>query len=65
MEGDGRDHLACSELFVNGSWVGTNEYSLRLRSMVMPKQSLFFVHPEYGATARYPIFLEKAHRQAA
>ena len=50
---------AASEFFINGSWVGTNEYSLRLRSANNPKQTLLFVHPKWGVTARYPVFLNR------
>lgn len=56
---------AASEFFINGSWVGTNEYSLRLRSANTPKQTLLFVHPVYGVTARYPIFLERPNKAKA
>ena len=50
---------AASEFFINGSWVGTNEYSLRLRSANTPKQTLLFIHPVHGVTARYPVQLER------
>lgn len=51
--------FTAGEMFANGSWVGTNEYALRLRSLGDPKQSLFFCHPEYGVTARYPVILKR------
>lgn len=45
---------------VNGCVKGYDEYArLVLRASYQPpQQALFFVHPEHGLTARWPVFLE-------
>lgn len=45
---------------VNGCVKGYDEYArLVLRARYQPpQQALFFVHPEHGMTARWPVFLE-------
>jgi len=56
---DAKVDITAGEVFVNGSWVGTNEYALRLRALGQPKQTLMFCHPRYGVTARYPVLLDR------
>lgn len=56
---DAKVDITAGEIFVNGSWVGTNEFALRLRALGQPKQQLMFVHPRYGVTGRYPILLDR------
>lgn len=51
--------VAAGEVFINGNWVGTNEHSLHMRAVGLPKQLLLFSHPQYGVTSRHPIFLEQ------
>lgn len=52
--------------FSNGSLPGASEYSRDGRmSPLAPSQWLFFVHPDHGVTARWPIFLEKTPRISA
>ena len=50
---------------VNGSLIGYNEYArLKLRAQYeRPTQALFFVHPEHGRTAVWPIYLEPLAKQ--
>lgn len=46
---------------VNGAFIGYSEYSrivLRAR-YERPSQALFFVHPEQGLTATWPVYLER------
>lgn len=46
------------EKFVNGSVVGANEYAVDLvTESDPPKQLLFFMHEEHGATGRWPLNL--------
>jgi len=45
-------------IIANGCWPGSNEYSLRLRSISRPMQTLLFLHPKYGVTARYNVLLD-------
>lgn len=49
---------------VNGCVVGYNEYAYeKLRAgYSRPSQALWFTHPEYGVTAQWQIFLEKAQK---
>lgn len=49
-----------SNLICNGCVKGYDEYArLALRApYTPPSQALFFVHPEHGLTARWPVFLE-------
>jgi len=52
--------LPHGELIVNSSWVGTSPYSSKvMRTGGTPSQSFFFLHPEYGITSRWPIWLAK------
>lgn len=45
--------------FSNGSLPGYSEYARDFRMRpACPSQWLFFVHPDYGITCRWPIFLE-------
>jgi hypothetical protein len=48
------------KIIVNGCVKGFDEYArLKLRiPYEPPSQALFFVHPEHGITARWPVFLE-------
>lgn len=48
------------KIIVNGCVKGFDEYArLKLRIPYEPPgQALFFVHPEHGITARWPVFLE-------
>ena len=44
--------------WANGSMAGYNEYGHGLRFLPAPaEQWLYYLHPEHGATARWPIFL--------
>lgn len=51
----------------NGSLIGYNEYArLALRARFEPPtQALIFTHPEWGITARWPMYLEKPLRKDA
>jgi len=50
--------------FCNGSLPGFTQYARDYRFRPKPPtQLLFFVHPEWGITARWPILLEKQPRQ--
>lgn len=53
--------LAHLGVIVNGSMKGYDEFAmLAIRAAFqLPIQSLFFVHPTYGVTTQWPIFLEK------
>ena len=47
------------EVIINGSVIGTNEYSVEvIESLNRPSQFFGFVHPDHGLGARYPIFLD-------
>lgn len=52
--------LWLQNVIVNGAVKGYDEYArLALRAPYSPPaQALFFVHPEHGITARWPVFLE-------
>ncbi|MBU2060059.1 MAG: hypothetical protein KKB38_20305, partial [Gammaproteobacteria bacterium] len=48
------------ERLMNGSWVGASDYSVeQLQVGGQPKQNLIGLHPEYGLTWQYPIYLSK------
>jgi len=52
-------------VLANGSLIGYNEYArLLLRAgPTRPTQALAFVHPKYGITAQWPIYLDGAERR--
>ena len=51
--------------WANGSMAGYNEYAHGLRYQAAPaEQWLYYLHPEHGATARWPIFLSSNPRAA-
>lgn len=53
------------EVLMNGSFVGTTEFSVEvMESITAPSQTFCFVHPEYGVAARYPMLLEKPKKVA-
>lgn len=44
---------------VNGSVVGFNEYSIRIKARYQPASQAFELqHPKYGATARFPMIVQ-------
>ena len=48
------------ERLMNGSWVGGSDYSIdRLQTAGQPKQNFIGIHPEWGLTWQYPIYLSK------
>ncbi len=48
------------EILMNGSFVGTTEFSVEvMESLTAPSQLFAFVHPEYGVAGRFPVMLEK------
>jgi hypothetical protein len=52
--------------FCNGSLPGVTEYGRDGRFRPAPPvQGLFFVHPEWGLTSRWPIMLEPLPKMAA
>jgi len=52
------------EVIANGALSGVSLYGTkRLRRLSMPKQKMFWVHPEHGVTLRAPIFLSKVGSQ--
>lgn len=49
----GEDYL------LNGSLIGYNEFSIRIKATYeKPSQSFFLFHPRYGPTAHFPIILD-------
>lgn len=47
------------EKIINGCWPGGSVFALKaLVTSGRPRQNLFFVHPEHGKTASYPIWLD-------
>jgi hypothetical protein len=49
-------------IIVNGALKGYDEYArLAIRAAYQPPiQALWFVHPDWGITASWPVYLEKA-----
>jgi hypothetical protein len=56
-----------TNVIVNGCLKGYDEYArLMLRvPYSRPSQALWFVHPKYGITAQWQVFLEAAAKKAA
>ena len=50
-------------IFINGSLVGTSPYGISLRLAGQAKQLYQGMHPEYGQTWMYPIYLQ-SHKRA-
>lgn len=47
------------ETIMNGCWPGGSVFALKsLMTSGRPRQNLFFIHPERGKTASYPIWLD-------
>lgn len=47
------------EVIINGCWPGASIFALKtLGTANRPRQNLFFVHPEQGKVASYPIWLD-------
>jgi hypothetical protein len=56
-------YLALSDVIVNGSLKGYDEYArLAMRAPYEPPiQALFFVHPEHGITAQWGVQCSEDH----
>ena len=64
--GHWHDQCDAGGAFGNGAMAGYNEFAHGLRYRPAPAvQTLYYLHAEYGATARWPIFLSEQPRAAA
>ena len=53
---------ASRNFVMNGSLIGYNAYSIRIKASYEPPcQSFFLMHPEYGKTIEAPIFVSSSH----
>jgi hypothetical protein len=58
--GHWHDYKNLSDVIVNGSLKGYDEYALKNNfRFQIPIQALWVTHPDYGITASWPIYLEK------
>jgi len=61
--GHWHDRMEVAGTWANGTMAGYNEYAHGLRYRAAPaEQWLYYLHPEHGATARWPIFLSAQPR---
>ena len=65
LMGHWHQYITLPGIIVNGSLKGYDEFArLALRAPYQPPiQALWFVHPKYGITAQWPIYLD-SHRKA-